>query len=148
MPRGQRSPDFTQISISMPKSLLTEIDEEAAADNRSRSNWIVTELRAAVQERRAAGARPSSDSKAPIEKKIQAVLCPPPGSLRRQSDPAEAAHTTNLHGDSTRSLESDEESLAKVAEEPKAKTKAVGPRARSTRPGIRKVVSHKPEEKL
>lgn len=51
MPRGQRSPDFTQISISIPKALLKDIDEEAIADNRSRSNWIVTELTAAVKAR-------------------------------------------------------------------------------------------------
>lgn len=44
-----RAPDKTQITISMTKTLLAEIDVEAAADNRNRSNWIVTELAAAVR---------------------------------------------------------------------------------------------------
>ena len=52
MPRGQRSPGFTQISISIPKTLLEDIDAEAQLDNRSRSNWIVTELTAAVKAHR------------------------------------------------------------------------------------------------
>lgn len=35
----------------MPKRLLGAIDELAGEDNRSRSNWIVTELTAAVRQR-------------------------------------------------------------------------------------------------
>lgn len=48
MPRGKRSQDQTQISLSLPKALLDEIDELAGADNRSRSNWIVTVIKKAV----------------------------------------------------------------------------------------------------
>lgn len=52
MPRGERSPDQTHVTISMPKKLLAEIDEEAKANNRTRSNWIVTELTAALKVKR------------------------------------------------------------------------------------------------
>lgn len=42
--RHDRAPDQTQITVSLPKSLLDEINAFAKADNRPRSNWIVTEL--------------------------------------------------------------------------------------------------------
>lgn len=44
MPRGKRSDDQTQISISITKDLLKEIDALADEDGRARSNWIVRVL--------------------------------------------------------------------------------------------------------
>lgn len=53
MPKGKRAPGSTQVSISLNKTLLAGIDECAAADNRSRSNWIVTELIRCVEKHKA-----------------------------------------------------------------------------------------------
>lgn len=43
-----RAKDQTQISISLGKDLLEQIDECAEADARTRSNWIVQKLTAAL----------------------------------------------------------------------------------------------------
>jgi hypothetical protein len=48
MPKGIRSKDQRTITISCRKSLVAEIDELAAAENRSRSNWVVRELQKLV----------------------------------------------------------------------------------------------------
>lgn len=53
MPRGERAPDQTQITVSLPKTLLAEIDEMRTEDNRSRSNFIVTELQRIVAQKKA-----------------------------------------------------------------------------------------------
>ena len=45
----KRSDGFTQISLSIPKELLAEVDALADGDGRSRSNWVVRELEKAVQ---------------------------------------------------------------------------------------------------
>lgn len=39
------APKLTQISISLPRELIAQIDQMAAADNRNRSNFIATTLR-------------------------------------------------------------------------------------------------------
>jgi hypothetical protein len=44
-----RADDSTQISISLPKSLLKQIDALAKEDGRTRSNWIARQLTAAIQ---------------------------------------------------------------------------------------------------
>jgi metal-responsive CopG/Arc/MetJ family transcriptional regulator len=44
MPHGIRKKDNRTITISLPKSLVVDIDELAQADGRSRSNWIVRQL--------------------------------------------------------------------------------------------------------
>jgi hypothetical protein len=46
----ERASEQVQISISMPKSLLAQVDNLASADGRSRSNWIVRKLEAAIDE--------------------------------------------------------------------------------------------------
>lgn len=45
-----RSDGFTQISLSIPKDVLAEVDAMARADDRSRSQWVVRELKKAVAE--------------------------------------------------------------------------------------------------
>jgi metal-responsive CopG/Arc/MetJ family transcriptional regulator len=50
MARGDRSPDQQTITISLSRSLVRRIDALAQKDNRSRSNWIVTELMRRVEE--------------------------------------------------------------------------------------------------
>lgn len=49
MPRGKRSAGQTQISISINKELLADVDTCADADDRPRSNWIVKVLREKVE---------------------------------------------------------------------------------------------------
>ena len=39
------APKLTQISISLPRELIAQIDQMAAADNRNRSNFIASTLR-------------------------------------------------------------------------------------------------------
>jgi metal-responsive CopG/Arc/MetJ family transcriptional regulator len=41
-----RAPGMTQISISVPATLVAKIDEMAAAQSRNRSNFIVVALEA------------------------------------------------------------------------------------------------------
>lgn len=50
MPKGQRRPESTHICITLPKALLTQIDERAAREGRNRSNWIVSTLTQAGSE--------------------------------------------------------------------------------------------------
>jgi PAS domain S-box-containing protein len=52
-----RAEGETQITISLPKWLKDELSELAAADDRSRSKWIVRELAQLIQEKRGAGVR-------------------------------------------------------------------------------------------
>lgn len=72
MPRGKRSKDQTQVSISLPRALLEQINELAAGENRPRSNWIVTVLMRHVEQRRA-------------QKKLEAGAPSPAGSTSAQS---------------------------------------------------------------
>lgn len=46
--KHDRAPSQTQISISLSKNLLADVDKCAEADNRTRSNWIVMKLAAAI----------------------------------------------------------------------------------------------------
>jgi hypothetical protein len=46
----KRADDQVQISISLPKSLLAQVNSLATADGRSRSNWIVRQLQATVDD--------------------------------------------------------------------------------------------------
>jgi metal-responsive CopG/Arc/MetJ family transcriptional regulator len=48
-----RAPGETQITISLPQSLKDELTALAAQDERSRSKWIVRELKALVAHKRA-----------------------------------------------------------------------------------------------
>lgn len=41
---GSKDSGMTQISISLPKSLVEQIDKMAELDNRNRSNFIATTL--------------------------------------------------------------------------------------------------------
>lgn len=41
---GNKDSGMTQISISLPKNLVDQIDEMAEADNRNRSNFIANRL--------------------------------------------------------------------------------------------------------
>ncbi len=45
------APKLTQISISLPRELIGQIDQMAAADNRNRSNFITTTLRRIAEEK-------------------------------------------------------------------------------------------------
>jgi metal-responsive CopG/Arc/MetJ family transcriptional regulator len=51
MPRGERAPDQRSVSFSCSKKLVSEIDDLAAVEKRSRSNWIVKELEELVRQR-------------------------------------------------------------------------------------------------
>ena len=56
MPKGIRGKDNRTITVSLPKSLVAEIDQLARAERRSRSNWIVTQLEDMIK-RKAAGTK-------------------------------------------------------------------------------------------
>ena len=43
--------DMVQISISLPRELVAQIDEMAAADNRNRSNFISNTFRRIAEEK-------------------------------------------------------------------------------------------------
>ena len=45
------APKLTQISISLPRELIGQIDQMAAADNRNRSNFISNTLRRIAEEK-------------------------------------------------------------------------------------------------
>ena len=49
MPTGKQASTERTITISIGKELVIHIDHLAKKDNRSRSNWIVRELEAAVK---------------------------------------------------------------------------------------------------
>jgi len=51
-PKGilTRAPGMTQISISLPKKLVEQIDKMAAGQNRNRSNYIANTLHTLAQE--------------------------------------------------------------------------------------------------
>jgi hypothetical protein len=51
MPTGIRSKENCAITISLPKSLVAQIDELARADRRNRSNWIVVQLEDLIKKR-------------------------------------------------------------------------------------------------
>ncbi|QYY35289.1 ribbon-helix-helix domain-containing protein [Ruficoccus sp. ZRK36] len=60
-----RAPGKTQISISLPQSLVERIDQLAEEENRNRSNFIATHLErladsSATRKNNAAPARPRS----------------------------------------------------------------------------------------
>ena len=42
--KHERSADKTTMTVSLPKSLLDRIDRLRKTENRTRSNWVVTEL--------------------------------------------------------------------------------------------------------
>ena len=42
--KGTKKQGMTQISISLPQSLVAQIDEMAKSDNRNRSNFIANTL--------------------------------------------------------------------------------------------------------
>jgi hypothetical protein len=80
MPRGKRAPGQTQISISMPKSIVDEIDALAAEDRRTRSNWIVS-----VIEKRIAAehAKKELESAAPEHRSTPTLNAPDPAPTPR-----------------------------------------------------------------
>lgn len=45
------APKLTQISISLPRELIGQIDQMAALDNRNRSNFISNTLRKIAEEK-------------------------------------------------------------------------------------------------
>lgn len=45
------APKLMQISISLPRELIDQIDQMAAADNRNRSNFIANTLRRIAEEK-------------------------------------------------------------------------------------------------
>lgn len=129
MPKGERSKDSTQISISMPKKLLLSIDAEAEADNRSRSNWIVTELTAAVGlKRKLRGAADTKDFEV---------------AGAKRSAPVGGSYSTSTRISPGAPLDVDlSDRLNEVPTQPRSQESS-GPRARSTRPGIAKTVEPK-----
>ena len=106
MPKGQQAPGQRTVTISIASDLVDQIDAHAAAETRTRSNWIVTELKKAVIARKGVGA------------KLHAL--------------PDAAHVDATPSDSNVSL--------RVAEDSPLK-ESPGPRARSTRAGLKKLVA-------
>jgi metal-responsive CopG/Arc/MetJ family transcriptional regulator len=51
MPKGVRRKENRTITISLPKSLVADIDALARTERRSRSNWIVIRLEKLVKEK-------------------------------------------------------------------------------------------------
>jgi|GEM_PF-3613598 hypothetical protein len=88
---GKRAEGSTAVTISLPKKLLAEVDEAAAEDRRTRSNWIVVQLEEAVRLRKLK--KRGASGAAPVE---------PPKSSRSMRYP---------HGE-------DHEPVALAAEEP------------------------------
>jgi hypothetical protein len=96
------------MTVSLPRWLLDKITALAKADNRNRSNWVVTELQRVVATKEAAGA------------KLHAL--------------PDAAHVDVTPSDSTAG--------SRVAEDSPTPPSS-GPRVRSTRGGIEKVVGQR-----
>lgn len=48
--KNKNASDMVQISISLPRELVAQIDEMAAADNRNRSNFISNVFRKLAEE--------------------------------------------------------------------------------------------------
>ena len=67
MPKGIRAKNNRTITISLPKSLVAEIDKLARAERRSRSNWIVHELEEMIK-RKAAGTKIAHFKKNPLQR--------------------------------------------------------------------------------
>jgi hypothetical protein len=102
----------------MPKALLKDIDDEAAKDNRSRSNWIVTELTASVA----------------MKRKLRG------GTFKAVGEPQGA----DAGDPSTRSTRIPASALPEPKGDPRLNEDPVGargPRARSTKPGVQKTVA-------
>lgn len=59
----QRAESQTTMTISLPMTLLNEIDDLADADERSRSQWVVRELRKIVATKKAATQRGESEGR-------------------------------------------------------------------------------------
>jgi uncharacterized protein (DUF1778 family) len=53
--KRQRAEDSTTVTISLKKELLAQIEEAAKAENRSRSNYIITHMMKAVAKTAVAG---------------------------------------------------------------------------------------------
>jgi predicted transcriptional regulator len=53
MPKGIRAKANRTITVSIPRSLVDEIDAFAAEEKRTRSNWIVKELEIIVRRKTA-----------------------------------------------------------------------------------------------
>ena len=52
MPKGIRAKDQRTVTFTVDKSLVEDIDALAAAERRSRSNWLVKELETLVSQKR------------------------------------------------------------------------------------------------
>jgi len=52
MPRGVRAKDQRTVTFTVHRSLVEDIDALAAAEHRSRSNWLVKELETLVAQKR------------------------------------------------------------------------------------------------
>jgi len=130
MPKGQRAQDQTQISISLPKDLLAEIDDLAEADERSRSKWIILQLKKHVENaRKTSGAHGNTPTAGDAVWKA-------PSNLPAQSVPTGTVINPHLSSTGAHSLN----------EEAPGRKQASGPRARSTRPGIAKTLKKEGKE--
>jgi hypothetical protein len=112
----------------MPKELLEQIEKEAAAESRTRSNWIVTELKAVVALRK---------------------------KLRKEKDFGEAGEFWGVDASGSFSgttrvspapFSPPQEPGSNEAE-PEFRKNLMGPRLKSTRPGIKKITEGKEEQK-
>ena len=103
----------------MTKELLAQIDAEADADNRSRSNWIVTELTAAVKLKRYLRGTPK-----------------PFGEAGEKTPGADAGGPSSPSTRRPASAPADQVISDRTNEEPPIN----GPHTRSARPGIAKTV--------
>jgi metal-responsive CopG/Arc/MetJ family transcriptional regulator len=52
MPHGVQRKENRTITISIPRSLVADIDALAQADGRTRSNWVVRQLEELVRRKR------------------------------------------------------------------------------------------------
>jgi metal-responsive CopG/Arc/MetJ family transcriptional regulator len=58
-----RADGETTMTVSLPQTLLNDIDDFADADERSRSKWVVRELRKIIDAKKAATQRAQSEGR-------------------------------------------------------------------------------------
>lgn len=130
--KHDRAKDQTSMTISLEKTLLDKIDAFAAEDNRTRSNWVVTELRRRV------AALEAEQATNPVPK-----VWPPENieNFRLQPVPARDVHSHKPSGPSTPAEQTAIAAETPPDRPPKTKRTPAGPqRVASAKSGIAKTV--------
>lgn len=98
----KRADGQSQISITLPQSLLDEIDHYAQQDKRSRSNWIVVNIESVIAAR--GELEPAPPAHHPLDGVITSVpgLYPPTHAIFANEPPPAEPHSDAAGAKSTR----------------------------------------------